>query len=273
MKNILKAPFIKEIGEIANNMYRQGWNERNGGNISVLLSEKEVAPYINKNKIIRDLPINSEFKNFAGQYFLITGTGKYFKNFAKDPERNLGIIRIAEDGKRAHLLWGFSDGGTFTSEVAMHLGAHRERLKIDPNHRVVLHAHPTCTVSMTHIHSLDEKEFTKSIWSTCTECIVIFPDGIGVLPWMVSSGAEIGKVSAEKFKEYRILVWALHGCTVTGTSLDEAFGLLETVEKGAAIYNNIWQCKERKSIDDDMLMAICNDFNIKPKEGWLCPTI
>ena len=273
MKNIKKAPFIKEIGEIADNMYRQGWNERNGGNISMLLNEEEVLPYINKNKIIRDLEFNGEFPLFAGKYFLITGTGKYFKNISKNPEVNLGIIRISNDGKKAHLMWGFADGGTFTSEIVMHLGAHRERLKIDPNHRVVMHAHPTCTVSMTHIHSWDEKEFTKSIWSTCTECIVIFPDGIGVLPWMVSSGPNIGNVSAEKFKEYRILVWALHGCTVTGTSLDEAFGLLETVEKAAAIYNNIWQCKERNSIDDKMLLEICKDFNITPTEGWLCPTI
>ena len=127
----------------------------------------------------------------------------------------------------------------------------------------------TYTVSMTHIHSLDEKEFTKSIWSTCTECTVIFPEGIAVLPWMVSSSPELGYVSAEKFKEFRILVWALHGCTVTGRTLDEAFGLMETVEKGATIYNNVRQCRDRKSIDDKMLLEISKDFNITPKAGWL----
>lgn len=90
-----------------------------------------------------------------------------------------------------------------------------------------------------------------------------------MLPWMVSSSPDLGYVSAEKFKEFRILVWALHGCTVTGRTLDEAFGLMETVEKGATIYNNVWQCRDRKSIDDKMLLEICKDFNITPKAGWL----
>ena len=53
MQSILTAPFIKELTETADNMYRLGWNERNGGNISVYLTEQEVAPYIDENNIIR----------------------------------------------------------------------------------------------------------------------------------------------------------------------------------------------------------------------------
>ena len=39
MKDILTAPFLTEIRNITANMYRLGWAERNGGNISVLLDE------------------------------------------------------------------------------------------------------------------------------------------------------------------------------------------------------------------------------------------
>lgn len=269
MKNILESPFIKEIGDMADNMYRLGWNERNGGNISILLNNEEVLPFIDENTILRKLPIKIAFPEFAGRYFLVTGTGKYFKNISVDPAFNLGLIRISEDGSYGELLWGFTDGGTFTSEIVMHLGAHAQRIKCNPRQRVVMHAHPTCTIAMTHIHSWDEKEFTKSLWRTCTECIVIFPDGVGVLPWMISSSPQIGLASAEKFKDYRILVWALHGCTVTGSTLDEAFGLLETVEKGAEIYDHIWQCQDRRSIDDEMLRQVAEEMKLPVKEGWL----
>ena len=34
-KNILTAPFIREMCEATANMYRLGWDERNGGNITV----------------------------------------------------------------------------------------------------------------------------------------------------------------------------------------------------------------------------------------------
>lgn len=269
MQDILTSPIIKEISDMADNMYRLGWNERNGGNISILLNDEEVMPYVNCDNIIRNLALSVAFPEFAGRFFLVTGTGKYFKNISKNPEENLGLIRISKDGSCGELIWGYSDGGRFTSEIVMHLGAHRERLKIDPNHRVVMHAHPVNILSMTHFHSWDEKELTKSLWRTCTECIVIFPEGVAVLPWMVSSGPEIGIASAEKFKNFRILVWALHGCTVTGASLDEAFGLLETVEKGAEIYNKISLHPDCHSIDDDMLRAICKDFDLVVKEGWL----
>ena len=45
-KNILKAPFITEMREVTANMYRLGWDERNGGNISYMLDEKEVGKIV-----------------------------------------------------------------------------------------------------------------------------------------------------------------------------------------------------------------------------------
>ena len=43
MMDILKAPFVEEMCRTTANMYRIGWDERNGGNISYLLEEAEVA--------------------------------------------------------------------------------------------------------------------------------------------------------------------------------------------------------------------------------------
>ena len=96
----------------------------------------------------------------------------------------------------------------------------------DPENRVIMHAHPTYTLAMNHIHPLTEKDFTRTIWGMCTECIVVFPDGIGVLPWMVCGNNEIGVATAEKMKDYRIVVWGLHGLFCAGKDLDEAFGLM-----------------------------------------------
>ena len=41
MKDILTAPFVQEMMQTTANMYRLGWDERNGGNISYMLDEKE----------------------------------------------------------------------------------------------------------------------------------------------------------------------------------------------------------------------------------------
>ena len=196
MKDILTAPFVKEMGQICTTMYAHGWDERNSGNISVLLTEAEIADYVDPSAVLRKIPAGFAAPSLAGKYFLVTGTGKYFKNVEYDPARNLGLVRISADGTEAELLWGFSDGGTFTSEFAAHMMSHAARLTVDPDQRVVMHCHPTNLLAMTYVHDLDEREFTRTLWRMCTECVFVFPDGVNVLPWMVCGTNEIGMATA-----------------------------------------------------------------------------
>lgn len=177
MKDILTAPFVQEMMQTTANMYRLGWDERNGGNISYMLDEKEVGEYLDLTKVIRTIPTGFDAKPLIGKIFIVTGTGKYFKNIQFDPENNLGIIRIAEDGTTAELLWGYSDGGRFTSELPAHLMSHMARLSVDPENRIVMHCHPTNTLAMNYIHELDEKKITHTLWEMCTECIVVSRTG------------------------------------------------------------------------------------------------
>ena len=41
MKNILNAPFVMEMRNTCQNMYRLGWDERDGGNISYMLESEK----------------------------------------------------------------------------------------------------------------------------------------------------------------------------------------------------------------------------------------
>ena len=148
MKDILTAPFLVEMVRTTTNMYAHGWDERNGGNISLRLDEKDVAEYVDINKVLRVIPTGFSAPSLAGMYFLVTGTGKYFKNVQYDPARNLGLFRIAADGENAELLWGYSDGGQFTSELPAHLMSHVARLKVNPDNHVVMHCHPANLLAM-----------------------------------------------------------------------------------------------------------------------------
>lgn len=269
MKNILEAPFVEEMKKITANMYRLGWDERNGGNISYMLDEKEVAEYLGLNNVIRTIPTGFEAKELIGKIFIVTGTGKYFKNVEYDPENNLGIIRIAEDGKTAELLWGYADGGKFTSELPAHLMSHISRLSVDPENRVVIHSHPTNTLAMNYVHELDEKKFTHTLWEMCTECIVVFPDGVGVLPWMLCGTNEIGEATAEKMKEFRLVIWAMHGIYGAGKNLDEAFGLIETVEKAAQIYMLTSHLPRINTIKDKDMQILAEAFGVEYRKDFL----
>ena len=263
MKDILTASFVQEMMQTTANMYRLGWDERNGGNISYMLDEKEVGEYLDLTKVIRTIPTGFDAKPLIGKIFIVTGTGKDFKNVQFDPENNLGIIRIAEDGTTAELLWGYSDGGRFTSELPAHLMSHISRLEKNPENRVIMHSHPTNTLAMTYVHELDEKKLTHSLWEMCTECMVVFPDGIGVLPWMVCGTNEIGIATAEKMKEFRLVVWGQHGIYGCGKDLDEAFGLIETVEKAAQLYMMTAHLPRVNTITDPDLVEIVKAFKLE----------
>lgn len=265
----MRAPFLKEMCKTASNMYRLGWDERNGGNISYLLKEEEVAGYLNLDNVIRTIPlmgvneVDFDASPLEGKIFIVTGTGKYFKNVEDDPETNLGIVRIGKGGKEVELLWGFKDGGRPTSEFPAHMMSHIARLKVDPLNRVVIHSHPTNTLAMNYVHELDEKKFTHSLWEMCTECIVVFPEGVGVLPWMLCGTTEIGVATAKKMKEFRLVVWAMHGIYGAGKTLDETFGLIETVEKAAQIYMLTAHLPRINTIKDEDMLKLLELFGVK----------
>jgi rhamnulose-1-phosphate aldolase len=268
--SIENASFLHEMMETTSNLYRLGWDERNGGNISYLLTEEEVCPYLDVNKVIRTVEMNFDASSLAGRYFIVTGSGKYFKNVAKNPSVNLGVIRIASDGKSYEILWGFEDGGVATSELPTHLMNHMVRLSVDKNHRVIMHCHATNLIGMSFTHSLDEKVFTKTLWEMCTECLVVFPEGVGIIPWIVPGTIEIGEASAEKMKVVRLVLWPHHGIFGAGTTMDETFGLIETAEKAAQVYTIVCaQGGKKQTITDQQLQDLADAFNVVPREGIL----
>lgn len=265
------APFVKEMAEVTYNMWRLGWDERNGGNVSYLLNKADITPYLDLENVKKTIQLAFPVKALANKYYIVTGSGKYFKNVKSNPEENLGIIRINQTGTAVDILWGFTDGGNPTSELPSHLLSHITRLGQDENHRVIMHNHATNLLAMTFTHELNEKSFTKTLWQMCTECVVVFPDGVGIIPWMVPGSDLIGEKTAEKMARTRLVVWPHHGIFGAGRTIDETFGLIETAEKAAQIYSIIssHQGGVKQFITDQQLFELCKAFGVTPTEGIL----
>lgn len=103
----------------------------------------------------------------------------------------------------------------------------------------------------------------------CTECVVVFPNGVNVLPWMLCGTNEIGEATAEKMKTARLVVWAQHGIYGAGADLDETFGLIETAEKAAEIYMKIAHLPLKNTISDQALWELVKHFKVKPRMDYL----
>ena len=77
MKDILTAPWMVEMIRTVTNMYDHGWNERNGGNVSLLLEEPQVKEYVD-SAVLREIPTGFSGPALEGKYFLGHRHGQLF---------------------------------------------------------------------------------------------------------------------------------------------------------------------------------------------------
>ena len=253
----------------------QGWHERNGGNLTYRMRPEEVEqcrPYF-KDTPGQWVNMGVQADNLRGEFFISTGSGKYFRNVPLAPQDNICIVEINAAGDAWRIVWGLEKGGRPTSEFPSHFLNHSVRKEATGGAcRVIYHAHPANLIAMTYILPLTARDFTGALWKSATECPVVFPGGVGVVPWMVPGGSDIALATSQLMKEYDAAVWAHHGLFASGPDFDTTFGLMHTIEKAAQIYIlalSAGQGRILQTIEDDDLRAIAKDFGVTLREEFL----
>ncbi len=269
---ILKANFVQGFIRMANDGWEQGWHERNGGNLSYRMKAEEVAS-VKENLRPGDWqPIGTSVPVLAGEYFLVTGSGKYFRNVVIQPEDSICMIELDGTGEQYRIVWGLTNGGKPTSELSSHLMNHEvKKQTTDGKYRVIYHAHTTNVIALTFVLPLKDEVFTRELWEMATECPVVFPGGIGVVPWMVPGGSEIAVATSELMKQYDVAIWAHHGMFAAGEDFDLTFGLMHTVEKSAEILVKMRSMRPDKlqTITADEFRMLAKDFHVTLPEKFL----
>lgn len=267
----LKAEFVQGFIRMANDGWEQGWHERNGGNLSYRVRPEEVEQVRECSTMGRWQEIGTSVPGLAGEYFLVTGSGKFFRNVILKPEDSICMIELDESGEKFRIVWGLVNGGRPTSELPSHLMNLEVKKKADEKYRVVYHAHTTNVIALTFVLPLKDEIFTRELWEMATECPVVFPDGIGVIPWMVPGGKEIAVATSEMMKRYDVAIWAHHGMFAAGEDFDITFGLMHTVEKSAEILVKMLSMRPDKlqSITPDNFRDLAKDFRVTLPEKFL----
>jgi len=270
--DIKNAGFIQGFIRLTDDAFKKGWHERNGGNLSYRIKPDEILSVSEGLKPTGHwISIGVSVPNLAGEYFLVTGSGKYMRNVVLCPEDNIAIVKIDEKGERYSIVWGLEQGGYPTSEFPTHLSNHSIKKDLtDGKNRVIYHAHPVNTIALTFVLPLEDKAFTRELWEMATEDPVIFPSGIGVVPWMVPGGKAIADATSALMKKYNVAIWAHHGMFVAGENFDEAFGLMDTVEKAAEIYVKVRSMGGKKqTITSQNFRDLAKDFKVNLREDFL----
>lgn len=269
---ILSSWFVQGMIKATHDMWLKGWDERNGGNVSLRLTDEDVRPFsADFYSQPRHVELTHDVSALANQYFIVTGSGKFFRNVILDPADTLVLVKVDEKGRGYNILWGLTNGGLPTSELAAHFQSHITRIKATGGKdRVIMHCHATNLIALTYVLDLDSNLFTRLLWEMSTECLVVFPDGVGIVPWMVPGTDGIGDETAKQMHNHALVLWAFHGIFGSGPSLDDAFGLIDTAEKSAEILVKVLSMGGKKqTITTEQLIALSERFNVKPMASAL----
>lgn len=273
MKDILKMQFVQDFIRMCSDGWEQGWHERNGGNLSYRVRPEEIAEIqgaFNRENVWK--PIGTSVPDLAGEYFMVTGSGKYFRNVPLHPEDSVCVIELDGKGENYRVCWGLVNGGRPTSELPSHLMNHAVKKNVTGGvHHVIYHAHPANVIALTFVLPLKDEVFTRELWEMATECPVVFPSGIGVIDWMVPGGRDIAEATSRLMHQYDVAIWAHHGMFCSGENFDLTFGLMHTVEKSAEILIKTLSMRQekRQTITPQNFRDLAEKFHVELPEKFL----
>ncbi len=258
--------FVKEAAPFVHLCWEMGWNEANGGNFSWRLPTQEIEGIL--ARLYPELqpgpinPIPVDEPDLDGEYFLVTGSGQFFRHALDHPNQVFGIVQIVDKGTAWRQVWGFSSGAKPTSEFATHLVAHAVRKRVsNGRERMILHAHPPEFIALSFLEPLDSEVLTRVLWEKMPECIIIFPDGVRVVPPLLPGTVEIARASLVELERSRVISWSHHGIFISEESPNKVFALIETVEKAASIHRRVLSAGGPKQvIPERMLHQLAESF-------------
>ena len=240
MKSILEGrPLLKKeigkIAEVAGYLWQKGWAERNGGNITVNITELV-------DDDIKALPAISEAKEIGltlpalrGQYFFCKGTNKRMRDLARWPMENGSIIRVLDDAKSYVIIADHPVQPT--SELPSHLMVHAHQIENNTGYKATLHTHPIELVALSHNNKFLEKDvLTTLLWSMIPETKAFCPLGLGVVPYALPGSQTLAQNTVNQLKEYDVVLWEKHGVFTKSMDIMEAFDQIDVLSKSAMIY-------------------------------------
>ena len=262
------APLLKQMGEVGKRLSEIGATEGAAGNISICtrdtLEVREFFPQMN----MMNLPVPAP--DLAGATVLATGSGRRLRDISDAPTANLAAI-IIEDGGKTGRLYTAADCPfkRVTSEFNSHLAVHHDQMRLRPiKSHAIVHAQPKNLTFLSH-HSRYQNEhyFNTRLLRWQPETILNFPDGIGVLPFLLPGSEHLMIESMLCLREHQMVVWSQHGVMARADdSILHALDLIEYAET-AAQYEvlNLSTGEGSSGLSPEHIRAVADSWNIKQK--------
>jgi rhamnulose-1-phosphate aldolase len=229
---------IQQVGETGQHLWQKGWAEKNAGNLSADVTDL-VAAKPSQLKEYPFKPYPNRIPGIAGRSYLVTGTGTRYRDIQSDPASCLCVLRVSNDLKGYHVLWGGQRHGFKpTSELPSHLQMHDSLRRSKAPEKVVLHTHPNELIALTHLPATNREEaLNYALWGMIPEAKIYVPRGIGLVPYRLTASEALAEATVAALeRKHKIVMWEKHGALAVGTDPLEAFDLIDAMNKAATLY-------------------------------------
>lgn len=253
---------IERMAEVAGYLWLRGWAERNGGNISLDVSDRIDAAGKAMPGLLPPVGLQEAVPVLGGRYFFVTGTGKRMREVARNPWANGALIRIGADGGSYEIV--AEQPVRPTMELSSHLLMHHFLRSQGRSNRVVLHTHPTELIGLTHQPDfLVSGKLTRTLWGMIPECRMIVPKGVGIVPYHAPGTLALAHATIGQLAEHDIVCWEKHGLLCVGEDIMECFDAIDTLNKSAQIYLYARMAgSEPAGLSDEQLEELARNFGL-----------
>lgn len=240
MKSILQGNAglqreIEKVAEVAGYLWQNGWAERNGGNITVNITQWADAAMQRLPPISDIKPIGTTLPSLRGCYFFCKGTGKRMRDLARRPMENGSIIRILDDCASYVIIADHPVQPT--SELPSHLAVHNRLIEQQSPYKATIHTHPIEIVAMSHNREFLGKDvLTRLLWSMIPETKAFCPLGLGIVPYALPGSNALAEATLNELESYDVVLWEKHGVFAKGLDVLDAFDQIDVLSKSAKIY-------------------------------------
>ena len=226
---------VNKVAEVAGYLWQKGWAERNGGNITVNVTEYVDDEIRQMPAISQVFPIGMTLPNLKGCYFYCKGTNMRMRDLARWPMDNGSIIRII-DVCASYVI--IADNPVKpTSELPSHLSVHNYLIGKGSPYKASVHTHPIELIAMSHANKFLEKDvLTKLLWSMIPETKAFCPRGLGIIPYRLAGSNELAEETISQLADYDVVMWEKHGVFAVDGDVMQAFDQIDVLNKSALIY-------------------------------------
>jgi len=255
---------VHDIVRTASYLWDRGWAEKNGGNISVnvtdIVSEPGIdIPFTGRDRMSREQPL------LRNSCFIVTAAGSCMRDIAQDPEGLLLLLKVEPDTQTYTCMpIGGSEGKCRpTSELPAHLAIHSGFAQQQSTNRAVVHAHVDNLIALTHINKLQSaQELSNIVWEMHPESLLVLPRGVGFVPYKLTGSEALAEATVSALADRDVVLWEKHGAVAAGTSALDAFDKLDVAAKSAGIYITCKSCGfEPEGLTDKQIQELKDAFS------------